>query len=458
MVTPTGAFTRSIESLAAALGGTDLIQAGEWAEFFVGELWVVVNAEEQVDRLRIRVYLPIDDESVVKEWVDQQPAPRSGLLQARDQARDQEEGQWRPRLLFERPAGQTDWSNDPIHDDIKQYLDAWLDDDAVTGSAGTSPPYSIADDPRRIVPASAWLLKGSEASYPTPDELEEHRAAARVGIFTPCWTTAPQTRAGDLVLFYYTAPRKAIHFVARAASDAFFSREFDVNADGPVNKAQWWAYVTTPIEIEPIPLEALREAAGGHLILKGRSGHYLRPETIARLPIRAADPRQQAELEQVAATPVGLPNLPAPANITFEVWRDLSPGAFLREEHVSSHVVEPLLRDLLEHPSLTWAPQFPIEKRVADFVILAGDKPVHVIEVKKVIRQGTQGWAACPDFTQVRWYADHLDGVPSTLIDSHRVVMIEPGADRPAREIDRRTATRADLDAIRTHLLSGYRV
>jgi len=310
------------------------------------------------------------------------------------------------------------------------------------------------DDPRDRAPASAWLLKGDEASYPTLEELEINREEAANGVLTWDWTTASQTQIGDLVLFYFMTPRKAVHFVARAASNAFFSRDVAVNAEHAVNQAQWWAHFTTPIEIQPIPLDILRQAVGGYLPLRGRSGLYLRPDTIRALQIHPMDPAKQAELDRVVTVPVGLAELPEPADITHAVWRNLAAGALPLEAHVSSHLVEPMLRDALAGTRLTWKREYPVGQRWADFVIFDGETPVHVIEVKKVIKEGPQGaWHESPDFTQLRWYADCL-GTPGTLIDSHRVLLVKRDGRHPSHEIARRSSTAADLETIREHLLT----
>jgi hypothetical protein len=443
----------ALQTLAAAFRATDIVAEGDWIEFLTDELYVVANVVDATRRIRIRVYLHTDDEQVVQEWVDAQPAPSSGLIQAAYL----EESDWRPRLVFERPLEGSDWSADPLFDDIERYLAAWLDDTSAQFTFGNRAPYAIKDDPRDVAPASAWLLKGSEASFPSPEALESEREAADVGIFTWDWTTASQTQIGDLVLFYFMSPRKAVHFVARAASNAFFSREVAVNADRTVNQAQWWGYFTTPIEIEPIPIAVLRHTACGYLPLRGRSGLFLAPEIISALRFRAKDSTHQAELDRVVTVPVGLAELPNPKDVTHESWRALAAGALPLEAHVSSHLVEPILRDLLAGTGLTWKREYPVGRRWADFVILDGVTPVHVIEVKKVINQAPEGgWRESPDFTQLRWYADQLD-TPGTLFDSHRVLLVERDGTQPWREISRRSSTTADLEAIRSHLLTHRR-
>lgn len=201
-------------------------------------------------------------------------------------------------------------------------------------------------------------------------------------------------------------------------------------------------------------MDVLRRAAGGYLPLKGRSGLYLTPDTITSLALRAKRPADQAELERVARVPVGRADLPAPQDVTRSVWRDLAAGALPLEAHVSSHIVEPLLTDLLTGTGLTWTREHPVGRRWADFVILKGNEPVHVVEVKKVIKKAPgHGWPSSADFTQLRWYSDQL-GVPGTLIDSHRVLLVDRGGEQPRHEIIRRAATDDDLQVIMEHLLA----
>ena len=63
-------------------------------------------------------------------------------------------------------------------------------------------------------------------------------------------------------------------------------------------------------------------------------GLYLHPDAIAALEIRALNPADQIELDRVVTIPVGLAELPDPADITADAWRGLAAGAFPLEAHV----------------------------------------------------------------------------------------------------------------------------
>lgn len=322
MVNNAYAVVEALQVLIDGLNGTDVETPEEdWVTFFVNDdVYVVANVVTASGRLRIRAYLPFDDEHLVDEWIASQSAPRSGLLEKSYI----HEGDWRPRLLFERPATSIDWATDPLLADINQYAAAWLEESTGEYIPGTRPPYLIQEDPREIAPSSAWLLMGSDASFPSSANLHDDKAAADVGIFNWDWTTASQTQIGDLVLFYFTSPRKAVHFVARAASKAFFTRDIEVLADKSVNRAQWWAYFTNPIAIDPIPIDVLRQAVGGHLVLRGRSGQFLRPGpsplSSSRRQIRAIKPNLTELLKFRSAL------LPCPIPLSLalrsgETWR-----------------------------------------------------------------------------------------------------------------------------------------
>lgn len=307
-------------------------------------------------------------------------------------------------------------------------------------------------DPTRHAPQNAWILMGDAASYPTSRELAAMRADARRGVHENLWTAPINGVRGDLVLFYFTAPRKAVAFVARLASDPFWDASIEVSAENEVDARQWWAYTTSLIEIEPIGFGTLKAAHSGSLILKGRSGKFIAPEALARLTFTATEQRHQAELERVVNAPTGIADLPEPTSLTFEEWGQLASGALPLEAAVSTYVVEPMFRFLdglwewdLFRPALK--PQYRVSSGYVDFVAM-GAEPLLAVEVKLAIRRPTSGdWLDSPDFRQLRRYMDELD-VPGILIDSKSVLLVRPGATRPETEFSRASATTDDLESI----------
>lgn len=447
--TPTLATHPSVETLIELMAGTKVVANASVVEFDSDDCYVVISIQEPSPTLRIRVYFPTDDEELVRGWVDQQDAPASGILQHAEI-----DDLWSPRLVFERPARLRDWATDAMADDILRYSEAWSKGTPVSPRKDPAARFVIEDDPIELVPASAWLLFGTEPSFPTTGALEQNRIASQVGIYDWDWTTASQTSPGDLALFYFQAPRKAVHFVARAATYPYFSRDITVGADKPVTQAQWWGRFTRLIPIEPILLNDLRTAADADLLLRGRSGKFLPPHIIDALDFRALDPADQVELDQVLVTPAGLADLPSPADIDSDTWRLMSPGAFPLEAHVSSHIVEPLLNIALANTGVSFQREFRIERRLADYVLLEHERPKHVIEVKKAIRRTTGAdWTGSPDYAQTRWYAERL-GTAATLIDSTRILLTDEHGSL-LHDIDRQTSTETDLKTIRQHLLGG---
>lgn len=432
-----------------ALGGEDVESHDNYIAFDVPGALIEANVKDGATRLRIRANLGSEEPDVVDAWVNRQPQPCAGILEAITD----DDGVVEPRIVFERPVRGNDWSVDPLLSDIANYSDAWANDDIVgSSSTGDRHHYEPAADPREMTPSSAWLLMGDEASYPRTDDLADFRSAGRVGIFDYLWTAAKQTFVGDIALVYFIAPHKAAHFITRAASNAFFTRDIAVNAVGKVADEQRWAYFTPLIEIEPIPFQTLQDASDGHLILKGRSGKFLRPETFQALPIRAKDPADQPELDRVLVTPVGLAELPRPGEVTIDIWKAISAGALPLEAHVSSHIVEPLLRHLLDGTRFSWKREHRIRGGSIDFVVFDDGAPSTAIEVKLATIEPPNGdWSKSKDFRQLRRYTDEL-GVPGVLIDTHRVLLVECGQDQPYRDVSRRNITDEDLRAIRDHL------
>ena len=304
--------------------------------------------------------------------------------------------------------------------------------------------YQVLGDPRDEDPASAWLVIADQAAYPDVTERTWHRLDGDVGVFDNYWTAAKQTQVGDLVLVYFMAPDKAVHFVARAASDAFFDRDIGVNALRRVADEQRWIYLTPLIEIEPIQFKTLQAACSDHLILKGRSGKYLRPEVIEALTFTPADPNDQAELDRIVSIPIGRADLPDPADMDLDQWRAIAAGALPLEAHVESHIVEPLL-SLMGFTSVDWERQHRLALGVVDYIVKRDGRPIAAIEVKLAIPRPPSGdWSTTAEFQQLRRYVDGME-VPGLLVDAHRILVVEPHATAATYELQRAGATNEDI-------------
>ena len=179
------------------------------------------------------------------------------------------------------------------------------------------------------------------------------RTRAAAGIYDSTWTAPKTGRKGDLVFLYFLSPRKAACFVGRLASDPFWRTDVEAAADKDVDQHQWWAHLGPLVEVRPISYAALQKAAGGHLLLRGRSGHYLTPEFVDALDVAVADVKDEAELERIMIPPQGDPRLPAPESTTIEQWTGMPSGAMRLEADVSRHVVRPL-QHLVNGPEWAW--------------------------------------------------------------------------------------------------------
>lgn len=432
--------------LVSAVSGADVVRQGSWITFTTTNADYVAIVKEGANRIRVEAYLSVPDRFNVLGWVDRQPPPSSGALETFQNEHEEHD----VLLAFERSLGDWDWSTDPLPVEVAFYADALAKREDVKPE--NLPAFATQGTPIDVPPASAWLLVGDEASFPTTEELASSAAKGKVGIFDDLWTAAKQTQFGDLVLIYFMSPRKAVHFVARAASDAFFDREIAVNAERTVADEQRWAYLTPLIEIEPIPFAALQAASNNHLILRGRSGKFLRPETIQQLTFKAANPRDQAELDRVIKVPVGRADLPAPASIDIDLWRTIAAGALALESDVERYIVEPLLRHLLPETHVHQR-QHRLRTGVVDYVVTSNSEVVSAVEVKLAIPRPPSGdWGSTAEFMQLRRYIDHLR-VPGLLIDAHRVVLVEPDATAPVAVIERTTCTQEELEVIRRHLM-----
>lgn len=428
-----------------AIGGSSPVFDDDgFVDFELSGQRATVNVKEGGSRLRGRVVVAqIPDVDVAHAWLDSQVLPPTSELAI-----------WGTpaegavlRLVWERSTDATHDAADPIRDELAHIQTAWA-----TGADLHFPELAQAmPDPRDEAPQQAWLMLGDEASFPTDDALGEAWQSGESGVFEVLWTAAKQTQPGDLLLFYFTGQRKAVHFVARAASSAFYTADLAVDALGTVRDQQWWVYCTPLMPIEPIPLQVIRDATDGELLLRGRSGKFLKPATVAALPFVSTDPDLQGYVDEVVTTPTGRADLPSAESMTLDDVVSLAGGAMRLEADVEEYVVEPLLRAVLADTELAWTRQFPIGRKRADYVVTRSEVPQCVIEVKLAINDAGS-WQRSPDLAQVTDYASTLD-VPAVLMDTQRLVLIDRGAVVPSRIIERvDLASREVASALRQHL------
>jgi hypothetical protein len=448
----------------------------DWIAFNSDDAYIEVRTKEgsgAMSDLSIDAYLLAADDDGAPEnealsWIDRQPKPTLGLLTV-GHRRLQDQYVYMPRLSVDVKGDSI--VGEFIQELIFPYAEAW---DHRTGVVDAKPGLGGPDaaayrvrDATEIPPKNAWLLVGGEESFPTAADLSGLRLAADAGIYDHMWTAPKNGEVGDLVVIYFVSPKKSAHFVARLASQPFWRTDVEAVAATPVDRHQWWAFLTPLVEIEPIPYAALQEAADGFLPLRGRSGHYLSPRVISRLTFNAKRSPDRDELHRVAAVPVGMTELPDWADRSLEGWRNIPGGLLPLEAKVSEHIVEPLL-DLVwdapyggeTHPLVdrTLGPVLAREHRVpSGYVDYVFEYPVGVpalaVEVKLTMNRPASGvWADSPDFQQLQRYAADL-GTPGVLVDAQRILLVAKGADAPHAEIIRAEATWADIEMIRDLLV-----
>ncbi len=291
-------------------------------------------------------------------------------------------------------------------------------------------------------PRNAWLLMANDDSPIDTATLNEDGGGL--------WTSPKQVQRGDLALFYYVSPHKAVLYAARVASQPVYANP-DVDSEALQKwPNQWWSWVDAFVELDPVPLSALTEYFGGQLVLRGKGGHYVPPWVVTQLMLnQQSDPAK----DLVVQVPTADPDLPDTKDaLTLEQWTELASG-FQFELDVEHYVVEPLLEWLVgsveDH---SWTAKAPLGRLVPDYSLYAGSTRTAVVEVKIGIRGGQQGndWAG-PDLDQVRKYCA-LAGVPGLLVDSNRILAFEAETAAPVALYERSRLTQADLAQIRRHV------
>lgn len=319
-------------------------------------------------------------------------------------------------------------------------------------------PGDPAEPTRAVLarrPVNAWLLVGDEASYPTSHDLRLMRKPA---VATDTWTAPSQAQPGDLLLFYFMAPRKEIRFAARAASHPFFDSSVGVNSLKAIDPHQWWITHTPLVEVPALTFSDLKKAMGGSLILKGKPRHYLSPEVVRKLFSEMRNRDTVAVLAKNAAAvlqvPTGDPDLPDPAVVQLAEWSRMADGALRLEAQVERYVVAPLIRMALHGRAETATqPQCQVSGAgVADWVVLRSGVAAGVVESKVGIAEPRTGrWDASPEFAQLRRYMDRLQ-VSGLLIDSKRMFLVDRGASAPTRVLSRAGMTFDEMRDVGRHL------
>lgn len=437
------------------LGGRNIVAAdGVQVDFELDEIPAFAYVQEG-GRLRGSVFITLHEPvslAEAEEWAKAQPRTAACRLDVLQNPADRE-GEGVIRILFERaldPFGIA--VDDPLLGEASALFDAWWGRD-IDPHASVKPEGSFRGvDPCGRKPTNAWLLMGDDDSYFTPDDVSQARADAAQGIYETGWTAAKQTEPGDLLFYYFMAPLKAIHFVARAADNAYFEDIGDLEAK--YRGRQWWVHTSPPVAIEPVPLQHLQEVIG-KIVMKGRSGRYLRPEHVEDLTRRIRPLREEdgPELARVLQPVVGSAERPDPRTLDLATWRQLAAGSFALEAQVEQYIVEPLLRwAVAAAVNVVTRKAYPIGRRIADYAVIDGDDALAVVEVKLRIRKSRNGlWQDCKDFIQVTDYARSLR-CPAILIDAISVHLIPLGADRPSWSVARRDFTQGDIEAVQAFL------
>jgi hypothetical protein len=418
-------------------------------KFSIAQRALLATPIEGTNRVEISAIVGEATVGEVERWLELQPEPMTAALGDLEA----DEGAVTSTVVFRlwRVMIGHDWRRDRFLEELDRYVAAW--------NAGESAPewdldqlsarveVELVPDPVGIEPANAWLTMGGDGDLLDVTDIEDAQWDADLGDYSITWTVSKQTLEGDLILMYFKNPLKQIRYVARAASAAFLD---DTPIEGAsFDRHQWWAYLTPPVEIEPISYAQFNELAG--IVLRGRSGKYVRPDVIERLPFVPVDPDDTEQLARIVRRPVGIPDVPGTALMTTQAWREMAGGAFRKEADVTRHVVMPLIRWMVPDGA-TIVAEYPAGGGRADVVVLHGDLPILTVEVKLVINVPNGNWRLSPDLEQLRRYTEDLE-TPGLLVDANRIVVVPREYSIPDYQINRDNLAENDLNALRDLLM-----
>jgi hypothetical protein len=292
-------------------------------------------------------------------------------------------------------------------------------------------------------PRSAWFLFGSQDSLLTDDDLMDDDGSSE-------WNCPKHVEIGDVLFFYFKAPYKAVHFVARAISEPY-----------PGEDGWHWLAYDCMVRIEPISITEIRKIFDDkRLLMYCKDGRYIRPDFANRLLERAKvafspfDSANEKALEKV----VGKKELGDPNTITLDGLRSLKSADFISEEPVEYHFVEPLLRlaELDKHARIQRKYDLP-RRKTADYAALdRAQKALCIIEVKLRLGERKE-WKRSSEFLQAREYANESNAPAFSLIDCDRVFCFQSDSDMPCLTLNRNRLSNEDLCALRAHILGDGR-
>jgi hypothetical protein len=255
------------------------------------------------------------------------------------------------------------------------------------------------------------------------------------------WTATGNVQIGDILFFYFIAPYMAVHFVARAISQP----EYDESS------GQWLVDYDSMLRIEPITLTDICTMFEEKKFLPYFKGaKYLRPDFANRLLERAtvAFSPFDAEPKNALRRVVGKKELGDPSTITLAGIRRLRSTAFLYEEDVEYHVLEPLLRLGQVGTQARIQRRYDLRNnKTADYAALDKRNGVRcIVEAKLHITNAA--------VFQAREYATTCNAPVFVLIDCDQVLCYRTHEETPCLTIERKRLDDNSLRALRAHILN----
>jgi len=289
-------------------------------------------------------------------------------------------------------------------------------------------------------PRSAWIVFGSDESFLTDDDLSAFGGSGK-------WTAGKNVEIGDTLFFYFIAPEKAIHYVARACSEPWYDESW----------RQWYVAYDSMVRIEPITKADISTMFAEERFLPYFSGaKYLRPDFANRLLVRAKvafspfDSARDIALQRV----VGRRELGDPKTVSLDDLRRLDSTAFVYEEDVEYYFVEPLLRLAGVGSQARIQRGYDLPKRkTADYAALdRGQKVLCIIEVKRELSKEKE-WRNGSNYGQARDNARACKAPGFVLMDRDRIFCFRTVDEVPCLTLDRSSLGSDGLRALRAHIL-----